>query len=92
MNRWQHYTQDVYWWDSEDREYTLRAHWRLYTPRNDFYSTEAPGDTVELLSLELESSETGAPDISDLLDEGGDIWRAVEGDFSERHATLEEEY
>lgn len=74
MMRTGNYRATAYWWDEEDREYTLEAVWYYEDGHR-----EIP-DSWMLESLIVDEQEQGAPDIDHLLTKHGDIWRAVERD------------
>lgn len=77
------YEQVCYWWDSEDREYTLLTIWD-YSPED---LEQGYYEDYELLSMEVLESETGAPCIENLLDKNGDIWSAMAKKFDRTQAT-----
>lgn len=61
-----------WYWDEEDREYTLCATW--------FFEKNYPEmpDNWILQSIEVEDQEPGSPEL-DLM-KGGNVWNAVEQD------------
>jgi hypothetical protein len=61
-----------WFWDSEDREYTLCAKW--------FFEKNYPEmpDQWILLDLEVEDQEPSAPDLD--VSENSNVWRGVEKD------------
>lgn len=61
-----------WYWDAEDREYTLCATW--------FFEKNYPEmpDQWILMNLEVEDQEPGTPDLD--VSEGSDVWRGVEKD------------
>lgn len=68
MNSGQYYGTHWYW-DSEDREYTLCATW--------FFENNYPEmpDCASLEEIEVEEQEPNAPDLD--LSIGGAVWKSV---------------
>ena len=66
------YVASHYYWDEEDREYTLEAVWYYEDGHR-----EIP-DSLVLESLIMEDREDNAPDIDPLLVKDGNIWRQIE--------------
>jgi hypothetical protein len=58
-----------WYWDSEDREYTICATW--------FYERNYPDmpDMVSLEAIEVEDQEPGSPDLDESI--GGPVWKSV---------------
>jgi hypothetical protein len=58
-----------WYWDSEDREYTICATW--------FYERNYPDmpDVVSLEAIEVEDQEPGSPDLDESI--GGPVWKSV---------------
>jgi hypothetical protein len=58
-----------WYWDSEDREYTICATW--------FYERNYPDmpDMVSLEAIEVEEQEPGSPDLDESI--GGPVWKSV---------------
>ena len=58
-----------WYWDSEDREYTICATW--------FYERNYPDmpDVVSLEAIEVEEQEPGSPDLDESI--GGPLWKSV---------------
>ena len=76
MNHSGYYRQKAYYWDDDENEYTLEA---------VFYHEdgmrEIP-DSDTLHSLDVFECERNAPDITRMLNEGGDVWRKIENQCS----------
>tara|TARA_R110000803_G_C11941127_1_gene316593 strand:- start:779 stop:1030 length:252 start_codon:yes stop_codon:yes gene_type:complete len=57
-----------YHWDDQDREYTLCATWKLLGEENSW----------DLVDLEIEDQEPGAPDLVLETVKDSNLWREVE--------------
>ena len=80
MTKTGQYRATSYYWDDEDREYTLECIWYYENGHN-----EIP-DTLKLESIAVYDQVDGSPDIEHLLFEGSDIWRMVERNGAIRDA------
>lgn len=78
------YRDTTYWWDDEDRQYTLEAVWYYEDGHR-----EIP-DSWWLESLIVEEQEKDAPDIDHLLVRGGEIWRMVENEGMDNPEFIDE--